>query len=62
MPEETSTLRQGDEMMDRPVETSPRLWARVAGAFTMPGAWVFYIFLGSVDVVLTALIVWYAWT
>jgi hypothetical protein len=28
---------------------------------TMPGAWVFYIFLGSVDVVLTALIVWYAW-
>lgn len=29
---------------------------------TMPGAWAFYIFLGSVDVVLTALIVWYAWT
>lgn len=28
---------------------------------TMPGAWVFYIFLGSVDVVLTALIVRYAW-
>lgn len=28
---------------------------------TMPGAWVFYLFLGSVDVVLTALIVWYAW-
>ncbi len=28
---------------------------------TMPGAWVFYIFLGSVDVILTALIVWYAW-
>jgi Family of unknown function (DUF6326) len=28
---------------------------------TMPGAWAFYIFLGSVDVVLTALIVWYAW-
>ena len=28
---------------------------------TMPGAWVFYIFLGSVDVLLTALIVWYAW-
>ena len=27
---------------------------------TMPG-WAFYIFLGSVDVVLTALIVWYAW-
>jgi Family of unknown function (DUF6326) len=28
---------------------------------TMPGAWTFYIFLGSVDVVLTASIVWYAW-
>jgi len=28
---------------------------------TMPGAWVFYIFLGVVEVVLTALIVWYAW-
>lgn len=28
---------------------------------TMPGAWVFYIFLGSVDVMLTSLIVWYAW-
>jgi hypothetical protein len=28
---------------------------------TMPGAWAFYIFLGSLDVVLTALIVWYAW-
>lgn len=29
---------------------------------TMPGAWAFYLFLGSVDVVLTGLIVWYAWT
>lgn len=29
---------------------------------TMPGAWVFYIFLGSIDVVLTSLIVWHAWT
>lgn len=28
---------------------------------TMPGAWAFYLFLGSVDVVLSALIVWYAW-
>ena len=28
---------------------------------TMPGAWTFYIFLGVVEVVLTALIVWYAW-
>ena len=28
---------------------------------TMPGAWVFYLFLGSVDVLLTALIVWHAW-
>jgi len=29
---------------------------------TMPGAWAFYLFLGSVDVILTGLIVWYAWT
>jgi Family of unknown function (DUF6326) len=29
---------------------------------TMPGAWAFYIFLGIIEVVLTALIVWYAWT
>lgn len=28
---------------------------------TMPGAWAFYLFLGSLDVVLTALIVWHAW-
>ena len=28
---------------------------------TMPGAWVFYMFLGFVEAVLTALIVWYAW-
>lgn len=27
----------------------------------MRGAWAFYIFLGVVEVVLTALIVWYAW-
>ena len=29
---------------------------------TMPGAWAFYLFFGSVDILLTALIVWYAWT
>ena len=28
---------------------------------TMPGAWDFYILLGFIEVVLTALIVWYAW-
>ena len=27
----------------------------------MPGAWVYYIFYGSVEALLTALIVWYAW-
>ena len=27
----------------------------------MPGVWAYYIFYGSVEVVLTALIVWYAW-
>lgn len=29
---------------------------------TMPGAWYFYLFLGVIEAVLTALIVWYAWT
>jgi hypothetical protein len=29
---------------------------------TMPGAWAFYIFFGIVEMVLTALVVWYAWT
>jgi hypothetical protein len=28
---------------------------------TMPGSWAFYIFLGVVEVVLTALVVRYAW-
>lgn len=28
---------------------------------TLPGARAFYLFLGGVDVVLTALVVWYAW-
>ena len=28
---------------------------------TIPGAWAFYILLGIIEVVLTALIVWYAW-
>ncbi len=28
----------------------------------MPGAWAFYIFLGVVEVALTVLIVWYAWS
>ena len=28
---------------------------------TMQGAWAFYLFLGTVDIVLTLLIVWYAW-
>ena len=29
---------------------------------TMPGAWAFYLFLGVVEVILTVLIVWYAWS
>jgi hypothetical protein len=28
---------------------------------TMRGAWTFYVFLGVIEVVLTALIVWHAW-
>lgn len=29
---------------------------------TMSGAWLFYIYLGVVEVMLTGLIVWHAWT
>lgn len=29
---------------------------------TMPGAWNFYLFFGSLDILLTASIVWLAWT
>lgn len=29
---------------------------------TMPGAWAFYVFLGIVEVALTAIIVWTAWS
>ena len=29
---------------------------------TWPGAWAYYIFLGFIEVALTGLIVWYAWT
>jgi hypothetical protein len=29
---------------------------------TMPGGWMFYSFLGVVEIALTALIAWYAWT
>ena len=28
---------------------------------TMPGAWAFYMLLGVVDILLTSLVVWYAW-
>lgn len=28
---------------------------------SMPGAWMFYLFLGAIEVLLTASIVWYAW-
>jgi hypothetical protein len=34
----------------------------VGWTLTMPGAWGFYIFLGVVEVALTLLIVWSAWT
>src|SRR5262249_31119710 len=30
-------------------------------AVTMPGAWSFYLFFGTVDILLTLLVVWYAW-
>lgn len=50
----------------------PRLdrWLNIVlGAFytvimliTMPGAWDFYILMGLIEIVLTVLIIWYAWT
>ncbi|WP_267225520.1 DUF6326 family protein [Dyella silvae] len=45
-----------------------RLVNMVLGAFyaaimlvSMPGAWMFYIFLGVIEIALSLLIVWYAW-
>ena len=29
---------------------------------TLPGSWNFYLFFGILDIILTSLIVWYAWT
>jgi len=29
---------------------------------TMPGAWTFYLFFGFIEIALTVLIVWHAWT
>lgn len=31
-------------------------------AITMPGAWAFYVFMSSVEIVLQLLIIWYAWS
>jgi hypothetical protein len=28
---------------------------------TMPGEWTYYIFLGVIEVILTILVVWFAW-
>ena len=47
----------------------PNRWANIVlgalysvfVALTMPGAWVFYLFLGTVDILITSTIVWYAW-
>ncbi len=36
--------------------------AMVLITMTMPGVWAYYIFLGIVEVTLTVLIVWYAWS
>ncbi|AIF48078.1 DUF6326 family protein [Dyella japonica] len=30
-------------------------------AVSMPGAWTFYLFLGVIEIILSLLIVWYAW-
>lgn len=52
------------------LKPNPNRWANIILGttytiiilITMPGAWAFYMFLGIVEAVLTALIVWYAWT
>jgi hypothetical protein len=33
----------------------------ILATLLMPGLWAYYIFYGTVEVVLTVLIVWYAW-
>jgi hypothetical protein len=52
------------------LKPNPNRWANIILGttytviilITMPGAWAFYVLLGIVEAVLTALIVWYAWT
>jgi hypothetical protein len=52
------------------VKTSASRWSNIVlGAVyaviiiaTMPGAWMFYLFLGGIEAVLSVGIVWYAWT
>ena len=52
------------------MKPAPNRWANIIFGviftlimlITMPGAWLFYLFLGVVEVILSSLIVWYAWT
>jgi uncharacterized protein DUF6326 len=37
------------------------LFYTVVMLVSMPGAWAFYIFLGAIEILLSLLIVWYAW-
>jgi hypothetical protein len=37
------------------------LYALIVG-LTMPGSWVFYLFFSVIEITLSSLIVWYAWS
>jgi hypothetical protein len=38
----------------------PLLYAAIV-VLTMPGSWAFYLFFSTIEMVLSLVIVWYAW-
>lgn len=48
-------------VVSRAVNVILGLLYAVIMAVSMPGAWTFYLFLGVIEIVLSLLIVWYAW-
>lgn len=48
-------------MLDRWVNIFVGAILTVIVLITVPGAWIFYVFLSTVEVVLQLLIIWYAW-
>lgn len=48
-------------LLSRVVNVVLGLLYAIIMAMSMPGAWTFYLFLGVIEIMLSLLIVWYAW-